>query len=252
MESPFLQADGLLKYIGVFLSGVCHQFLEHSFVVGGKQIPLCARCSGTYLGALLGIGNLWLRGRTRASRLPPARVLAILGLLFASWGIDGLNSYFQFLTGRAGLYPPSNFLRLTTGMGNGLSLSLLVFPMFNSVLWREPDRQHAVHSLTELGALLLQAVGLALLIQTAISSLFYPLLLADTVSVLLMLTLVNSMIVVVLLHRENSAVQRRQTLLPLGLGLLLAIVEVGGIASLRYWLGSALLLPMLPASSSLL
>jgi len=39
---------GLLFPIGSF---VCHQRPERSFVVHGRQLPVCARCTGLYLGA---------------------------------------------------------------------------------------------------------------------------------------------------------------------------------------------------------
>jgi uncharacterized membrane protein len=243
--SPFLQAHGLLRYVGLFLSGVCHQLPEHSILVMGVQMPLCARCMGTYLAVPLGLCNFWLRGRSRASRLPPAKVLAVLGLFFALWAMDSVNSYFHFLTGRVGLYTPSNFLRLMAGMVNGLSLSLLVFPMFNFILWREPDKRRVINGLGELVGILLQLVALGVLLQANVSVLIYPLFVLNLVSVLLMLTIVNSMIVMILLRRENDAERWSQVVLPLSLGLLLSIAEVGSIAVLRYSLAPQLPLPVL-------
>jgi len=32
---------------------ICHQRPERSFFVGGKQLPICARCTGLYAGAAL-------------------------------------------------------------------------------------------------------------------------------------------------------------------------------------------------------
>src|SRR5512140_590862 len=49
---------------------VCHRIGERSFTVAGRQLPLCARCSGTYLGALAAFIVLVLRGRGLAARLP--------------------------------------------------------------------------------------------------------------------------------------------------------------------------------------
>ncbi|MBC7262568.1 MAG: DUF2085 domain-containing protein, partial [Chloroflexi bacterium] len=115
-----------MKYIGLFLSGVCHQFPEHSFFIAGVQMPLCARCTGTYLGALLGLCASWWRGRSRASRFPPRNILILLMLFFGFWAADGLNSYYYFFIGKPALYTPNNSLRLVAGMISGLSLSLLV------------------------------------------------------------------------------------------------------------------------------
>jgi uncharacterized membrane protein len=245
MESPFLQAHGMLKYIGLFLSGICHQLPEHSIFLGGHQIPLCARCSGTYLGTLLVLVNLWYKRRMRASRLPPVRLLGAAVLAAILWAGDGINSYYQFLTGRVGLYPPSNILRVLTGMGMGLSLSLVIFPMFNLTAWRNPDEQRVINSAGELGVLILQAVGIAAVLQIHPSILYWPLLVADTLGVLLVLTVVNSMIVTILLQQTNRAVRWRQLVLPLALGLALTLAEVVGIAWLRWWLVVALSMPAL-------
>ena len=245
MESPFLEAHGLLKYIGLFLGGVCHQLPEHSIFIAGVQLPLCARCTGTYLGTVIGLVNLWWRGRSHASWLPPVRMLAVLVLFFAFWAIDGVNSYFNYLSGHVILYVPSNLLRLASGMVNGLSLSILVFPMFNFILWRNPERQRVVRDFGELTAILLQVVALVLVLRAGIGVLLYPFVLLNLVGVLTMLTIVNGMIVIILLRRENRAESRRQALLPLGLGLLLSIAEVGSIATLRYVLAPALVPPTL-------
>ena len=34
---------------------VCHQIDSHSYTVGGKVLPLCARCTGTFLGLLVSL-----------------------------------------------------------------------------------------------------------------------------------------------------------------------------------------------------
>jgi len=234
MESPFQQAQGLLKYIGLFLSGVCHQFPEHSIALAGLHMPLCARCTGTYLGAWLAWLNLWLRGRSRAAWPPPVRVLFVLALFFGLWAVDGVNSYLSFLTGRSILYTPSNLLRLATGLLNGFALSLCVFPMFNFTVWREPRKVRVVSSLPELAGMLVPLGLLGILLSSNVAALRYPLVLLDVLAVVFLLGLVNSMIVMILLHRENRAEGWRQALLPLALGLVLAVAEVSAMAALRY------------------
>jgi uncharacterized membrane protein len=240
MESPFLQAQGLLRYIGVFLSGVCHQFPEHCLSVGGVQLPLCARCMGTHLGALVALGNFWRWKRGRASRLPGPSLLAALGLLFAFWVVDSLNSYVQFATGQAVLYHPSNPLRLLTGLGNGLLLSAVVFPMFNYSIWRKPSEARVIKDWKELGAIGLQLVTLALVVLSGRVPLFYLLLTASIAGLVLTLTIVNSVIAVILLRRENAALSWRHVLLPVGCGFVLGVTEVASMALLRHLLAGRL------------
>jgi hypothetical protein len=63
-------ARGLTKAVSsaTYLTGatVCHQRPERSFHTRGVQWPVCARCSGLYLSAALGVIVTWWRGRRRA------------------------------------------------------------------------------------------------------------------------------------------------------------------------------------------
>jgi len=54
--------------------GLCHQQADRSFFVGGRQLPLCARDTGTYLGALATLGSMLATHRQSTGRIPtPAR-----------------------------------------------------------------------------------------------------------------------------------------------------------------------------------
>lgn len=240
IESPFMQAQGLLRYVGLFLSGICHQFPEHSISMGGSQLPLCARCTGTYLGAVIGLASYCWPDRFRTARLPPWKILATLGLLFVFWTIDGLNSYVNYVTGHVMLYAPSNGLRLMTGMGNGLFLSTLIYPMFNFTLWSAPQRQRVLGGWDRLSGMMLQVLIFGSLLLRNLKVLLWPVALLTLLGVAAVLTIVNSMIVLLLLQREGNARDWRDALQPLGLGLLLSFAEVGGMAMLRYLLSSAL------------
>ena len=46
---------GLLDKADHAAFAVCHRISERSFTFAGRPLPLCARCSGTYLGALAGL-----------------------------------------------------------------------------------------------------------------------------------------------------------------------------------------------------
>src|SRR6476660_560765 len=48
----FLLPGDLRYKINALGFGVCHQIAGHSFFIDDHQLPLCARCSGIYLGAL--------------------------------------------------------------------------------------------------------------------------------------------------------------------------------------------------------
>src|SRR5687768_4893185 len=56
---------------------ICHRIAERSFMAFGAPLSLCARCTGIYLGAMTGLGVFIASGRSRASKLPNWRVLAV-------------------------------------------------------------------------------------------------------------------------------------------------------------------------------
>jgi hypothetical protein len=170
--------------------------------------------------------------------------MAALGVFLAFWAVDGLNSYVHFVTGRVLLYMPHNALRLAAGMLNGVSLSLLLWPMFNFTLWAASSNQRVVRSWSELAAIVTQSAVLGGLLLSNAHGLLYVVALLELGGVLAMLTLVNSMIVLLALRSENRAQNWRQATPALGVGLLLSVAEVGGMATIRYAIAAAFLPPV--------
>jgi uncharacterized membrane protein len=222
---------------------ICHRIPERSFHLAGRPLPLCARCTGTYLGALTGFVAMWALGHRQASNLPPTRVIVLLVGFIASMGIDGLNSYLSFFPNAPHLYEPSNLLRLATGTLNGLALSIIVLPVFNFTLWREINPRRSIRNLRELAVAVALAAVMVLTVQTELDFLLYPLAIMSTLSVLIMLTAVNTMIVLIVTRRENMAETWLDALLPLSLGLLTTLVEITGMDLLRLTLMQQLGLP---------
>ena len=117
-----------LTYMDLFLafvyaagSIICHQLPERSFFVDGRQLPVCARCTGLYLSG--GAGFLgWLvwkmaRGWRRiATRRRNVRVVgapatvpprAALAIVIAA----GLPTALSYATGVSGVWDGSNITR---------------------------------------------------------------------------------------------------------------------------------------------
>jgi len=239
-----LPPSTLLGKADVVGYGICHQLPERSFFLDGHQLPLCARCTGTFLGAIVGLVAMLLLGRRRASRLPPAPVLIILVFFIGFWAFDGLNSYMTFFPGAPNLYEPQNWLRLTTGMLNGLALIVIVFPIFNFTLWRDTTRDSVIKNVWELLAILPVVAVLVWIIQAEISYLLYPLAILSSLGVLMMLVLINSMIATVVLGREGQARTWSQALVPLTVGTALAILQVTVMVLIRAYLTTTLGLPI--------
>lgn len=217
---------GLLDKADRAAFAVCHRMPEHSFAFAGRPLPLCARCSGTYLGALAGLIVLIARGRGHASGLPSGRYLAVLAVFLAAWAVDGANSFLAFLPGAPHLYEPSNVFRLITGTLEGLVLAAFLLPVLNLSLWAAPDPARALGSWADLGWLLVGAAAIIGLVSSEWTLLLYPLAIVSGVAIPLLLGLVNTMMALIVLRREGRATHWRQAIAPLLLGLALASVEL--------------------------
>jgi uncharacterized membrane protein len=240
VQSP---PSALLGKADVVGYAICHRIPERSFALGDRYFPLCARCTGTFLGTLLGLFVVLILRRQRASRLPPVLVLGVLVGFIGLWGFDGLNSYLTFFPGAPHLYEPRNWLRMTTGMLNGLALVLFVFPIFNFTLWREPTRARVIKSVWELIAILPVVALVVVAVQSGIDIVLYPLAVLSSLGVVTMLVLINTLIAAVALGREGYADTWLQALVPLAVGAALAILQITAMSLLRAYLTTTLELP---------
>src|SRR3990172_2315903 len=86
---------GLLGKADAIGYAVCHRIDLRSFYLGDRQLPLCARCNGMYLGAMLGLAYQAALGSRRGGT-PPKRVLAAAAALGLAFVVDGVNSFTSF------------------------------------------------------------------------------------------------------------------------------------------------------------
>ncbi|OGO13446.1 MAG: hypothetical protein A2Y93_06125 [Chloroflexi bacterium RBG_13_68_17] len=236
---------GLLGKVDAIGYAVCHRIDLRSFHLGDRPLPLCSRCTGMYLGALLGFGFLALRGRGRAARLPSLPIVLTFGLFGLAFAVDGLNSYLHFFPGAPVLYEPSNVLRLVTGTLLGLGLAVVVYPGFHQTVWRQTLDEPVLRSFGEL-AVLLGAAGIVIgLVLTENPLILYPLALVSGLGVIVLLTSVYSMVVLLLLRKENQADTWRDLAWPLLGGLTLgflqiSLLDLGRFAVTGTWSGFTL------------
>ncbi len=234
-----------LDKMDVVGSAICGRIPDHSFHIAGRQLPMCARCTGTFTGALLGFAGLLLLGKRKAAQMPPVPVVGLLvGFIFLM-GIDGVNSYAALVLGRPLLYEPHNLLRLATGTLHGLALSIIVFPIFNFTLWKEPDMEPALSGFKDLAKIvLLLALPMVLVVQSQVDVLLYPIAAISVAGVLAMLTVVNAMILIIATRREAKAEAWWDAAWPVALGFAATLVELAAIALLRWQFSTALGIPI--------
>lgn len=107
----------LINFLG---RAVCHQLAERSLLVG-EQLPVCARCTGLFIGVF--VCHCWLAFfPDKGKRLPLLSVSIFLSLLILPLAWDGVTSY-------VGLRQSTNLLRLCSGLAMGTMLPLFYLPL---------------------------------------------------------------------------------------------------------------------------
>lgn len=224
---------------------VCHQLPARSFHLAGQPLPLCARCTGIYLGTLFGIVGMILMRRHHSTELPPTALLLTLLTFTVLMGVDGINSYLSFFPKLPHLYEPQNWLRLTTGTLHGLTMSALVFPIMNGGFWH-PSRtrtEPVIKNFRELLPLLMGGGILILIVWWEQPFLLYPLALLSTLGVMLMLGLVGAMLVLIVTRQEGAARTWHDLILPGMMGLAIAVLIVEAMGGIRVILTRGVGLP---------
>jgi uncharacterized membrane protein len=214
-------------------AALCHRITDRSFTIAGRQFPLCARCTGMYLGVMLTFIVLGMAGRLRWGELPPLRILAVLVGFIAIMGIDGVNSYTHFFPDFPHVYEPRNWLRLLTGMGTGLAMGLFIFPILAQTLWKLDIYRPVLASFRELIAVMAVAGTAVLLLLSNQPTINYVLAIVSTAGVLAIVMAINTIVLLVLFKRDGRATSWKETAVPLTIGLTLAIIELSTITLIR-------------------
>lgn len=232
---------GLLSIIGLFLTAtpggllekakligyaLCHQMPERSFFFHEHQSPLCARCTGMYLGMALGLFFLVIRRRTRASRLPPAPIVATLIVFIIAMGIDGVNSTISIIPGAPQLYHTTNLLRIITGTLCGLAISMLFLPFFSPVVWREPGGERTLQNWWEFLVLLLVAAPVIALVASTPDWLLYPITILSVAGPLLLLSFMVAIVWMSARQRDSAVNGWRQMIVPMIFGLACSLILI--------------------------
>ncbi len=239
VETP----PGLLGKLDAIGYAVCHRIASHSFFIADRQLPLCARCLGMYLGTLTGLAFSF--SRRRQGGFPPLRLQLVLGLFLLAFAVDGINSYAGLFSGHPLLYAPQNWLRLVTGTLLGLGMGTMLAAAFQQAVWKEYSARPGLASFGQLGLLLLAGAAIDLAVLSGNPLLLYPLAVLSTLTVLVLLSLAYTMLWALVVKRENTFGSWRELWLALTAGFSTALAQVIVIDILRFaltgtWAGFAL------------
>jgi uncharacterized membrane protein len=110
-------APSVLMPVGAL---ICHQRPDRSFFLDGRQVPVCARCSGLYGGAAFAVPLALAAASAIASRR--ARTIALVASLptIITWSLEF-----------AGLAHFSNAVRFATALPLGFVVGWLVLSVLS-------------------------------------------------------------------------------------------------------------------------
>ena len=169
----------------------------------------------------------------RRTELPSWRIRLVLMVLLGLWGLDGINSFMALLRHSPLLYEPSNTVRLITGVGSGLALGILLYPIYHFAMWQPIDERRVLEREWHLAILLLAGgAGVAILLTWESAPFpFWTVVLTGAVAIAL--TLVNAVLIALLGHREGFATQWTEIAPYLAAGFTASVLETGLLACVR-------------------
>jgi len=232
-----LTPKGLLGKADAVGYAVCHQIEARAFHIGERPFPLCARCTGLFIGAMLALIYQCVQGRK--GRMPPTPVMILLGVMAFGWIFDGANSFSMLMPMLPSLYETQNWTRLVTGTGMGLAVSAFLLPSFVQTMFTCWQAKSPLGNWKQVGGLILAAALLDGLILLEVPWILYPLALLGAAGVLILLTMVYSMVWVMIFNRDNNYERFSEMTIPLLAGYITALLQIGVIDLVRYlWMGT--------------
>lgn len=112
---------------------VCHQMPERSIEIGGRFLPLCARCTGIYGGIAIILIYFFIRKRLQGNQILGNIQAVIAAFSFFPFMIDGVGSYL-------GLWTTNNLIRILTGVCAGISLPYFIILLIHFDINGENDK----------------------------------------------------------------------------------------------------------------
>jgi len=215
-------------------SSVCHQIPSHSFSVGTIQFPVCARCTGLYMGSFIGIAYAFLSGKKIA--VPKTKFIVFLVILFLLWAGDGLNSLISDFLARPFFYQSSNLSRLITGYGMGLVMSTALVTLFNFTFWKTGKKTPVLESIFQIiGYGILSALS-SLLILMGGPVIFQAAAYITIFTVLSIITLLYSIFWVIFLKNENQFTNWKDTGVYILAGYSTAMIQILLLTAVHNWI----------------
>lgn len=211
---------------------VCHQLESHTIDFQGRLLPLCARCTGMYLGALVSL--VLLQKRKQAAGVPSKTFQAILVLFLIAFIVDGVNSTLGFFSGIPQLYPPNNWLRLITGLMMGMVIANLLIVLWHQTWWKQTSTLPALAGWLHFGIIIVINILVGILVWLRVPFLYYPVAIFSTLTIIILLSMIYCLIWIIIFKKENTFETYGEGLRFILAGLATAVIQIGLLDLLRY------------------
>ena len=133
VATPYLMAHPHSRQAGfsaaaVYLAGgvLCHQQSDRSFHMWDRQVPVCARCSGLYAGAPLGMVGVFARRRSSDGRRQTARHFWPLRRLRTILIVAAVPTLVTVAVEVMGIAEPTNLVRAVSALPLGCGVAWVV------------------------------------------------------------------------------------------------------------------------------
>jgi uncharacterized membrane protein len=220
---------GKLDAIGY---SVCHRIAERSFFMFDRQLPLCSRCTGMYLGAAVGLMFL-LMGKRHSGFADKKTLFILLGFI-VMFAFDSINSFLQLLPNAPHLYTSHNWLRLLTGSGMGVAIPVMLVPIVNGTLWKDSSPEPIISSWKQLVIIVgvTSVLDATFLFGNPYILMLFAVLTPLTVVAILML--VYCVLWMMLLKKDARLMTLQQSIPWLCIGFTTALLQIGLMDAIRF------------------
>lgn len=137
---------------------VCHQLPERTLGFGGRQLPVCARDTGLFLGLAVCFAILLIAYRTGSVAYPSVVKTALIACFIVPMLLD-------VFTVSVGLRSTGNEIRLVTGCFAGTGIAALVYPLVAKAFFREEKKAKMFRQWWSLILLAVIPAGIFLVLQ---------------------------------------------------------------------------------------
>jgi uncharacterized membrane protein len=229
----FFTPEGVLGKADAVGYAVCHRISIRSFFVESRQMPMCARCTGMYMGTACALIFQAIFSHRRGG-MPPYRIITLMTILTALWLIDGVNSYLHLFPQLPSLYEPNNILRLVTGSGIGIVAAMLLYPAFQQTIWSDWLPTPAMSGIKNMVALMMLTLVVDFMVLLNNPVLLFGAAIISSAFVLILLSMVYCMLLAILFKIENRWSRLRDVFLLLAAGFGVAIIQIGLMDWIRF------------------